>query len=161
MARFKRKTNLKQVLTIVLVALVVFGAIVGIVKLVDDDHVVLSTAFAKGNLVSGLHQDSDKHIYLKDEIAITNLKVERDFDAKVSYKIVFYDENKEYIAETEALTTNWDIKDHGNDFVASSGQFDGAKYCRIVIEPTADEDGKISAFEVLEYAGQLTITYSK
>lgn len=160
MARFKKKTNLAHVVTIVLVALIVFGAIVGIVKLVDDNHVVLSTAFAKGNLVSGLHQDSEQHIYLKDEIAITNLKIERDFDAKISYKIVFYNENKEYVAETDSLTTNWDIKDHAEDF-ASEGKFDGAKYCRIVIEPTADENGKISAFEVLEYAGQLTITYTK
>lgn len=158
--RWKKKNSWKQVLTVGLVIVVALAGIVGLAKLVDDDHTVLSTAFAKGNLVNGLYVESEEHIYLKDEIAVNNLKIERDFDANVTYKIVFYDENKDFLAETASLDANWNIKDHESDF-AADGTFEGAEYARIVIEPIDDENGQISTLEVVQYASQLTITYTK
>ena len=160
--RIGKRINWKQVGIIVLVVIIGLGAIAGITALVDGDRTVLGTAFAKGNLdASGKFVESDTHLYLKDAIDINNLKVERDFDAGVSYRIVFYNKNMEYVGETESLQGNWDIADHEEDF-ATEGNFADAEFARIVVSmPEADENGKISSTEVLKYAGQLKITYTK
>lgn len=160
MARFRKKVDVKQIVVIVLLVAVALGALVGITKLVDGDRTVMGINFVKGGLTQGLHVESDESIYLKDAIEINNLKIERDFDANIQYKIVFYDENKEYVGETDLLSANWNIEDHAEDF-ETEGKFAGAEFCRIVVEPIEDENGKISSVEVLEYAGQLTITYTK
>ena len=160
--RFSKKINWQQVGLIALVVIIGLGAIAGISALVDGDRTVLGTAFAKGNLdASGKFMESDTHLYLKDAIEINNLKVERDFDAGVSYRIVFYNKNMEYVGETQALLGNWDIADHEAEF-ATEGDFVDAEFARIVVSmPEADENGKISSTEVLKYAGQLKITYTK
>ena len=159
--RFSKKINLQQIGLIVLVVIIGLGAIAGISSLVDGDRTVLGTAFAKGNLVQGKFEESDTHLYLKDAIEINNLKIERDFDAGVSYRIVFYNKNMEYVGETEALLGNWDIADHEDDF-ATEGDFVDAEFARIVVSmPESDENGKISSTEVLKYAGELKITYTK
>jgi hypothetical protein len=144
-----------------LVVIIGLGAIAGISALVDGDRTVLGTAFAKGDLAEGKFVESDTHLYLKDAIEINNLKIERDFDAGVSYRIVFYNKNMEYVGETEALMGNWDIADHEAEF-ATEGDLKGAEFARIVVSmPEADENGKISSTEVLKYAGELKITYTK
>ena len=164
--RIGKRINWQQVGLIVLVVIIGLGAIAGISALVDGDRTVLSTAFAKGNLdASGKFVESDTHLYLKDAIEINNLKVERDFDAGVSYRIVFYNKNMEYVGETESLQGNWDIADHEAEFATegeTQGKFAGAEFARIVVSmPESDENGKISSTEVLKYAGQLKITYTK
>ena len=160
--RIGKRINWQRLGLIVLAVIIGLGAIAGITALVDGDRTVLGTAFAKGNLdASGKFVESDTHLYLKDEIEINNLKVERDFDAGVSYRIVFYDKNMEYVGETESLQGNWDIADHEEDFV-TEGNFADAEFARIVVSmPESDENGKISSTEVLKYAGQLKITYTK
>ena len=160
--RFSKKINWQQVGLIALVVIIGLGAIAGISALVDGDRTVLGTAFAKGNLdASGKFVESDTHLYLKDAIEINNLKIERDFDAGVSYRIVFYNNNMEYAGETQDLLGNWDIADHEDDF-ATDGEFEEAKFARIVVSmPESDENGKISSTEVLKYAGELKITYTK
>lgn len=160
--RIGKRINWKQVGLIVLIVIIGIGAIAGLSALVEGDRTVMGTAFAKGNLdASGKFVESDVHLYLKDAIEINNLKVERDFDAGVSYRIVFYNKNMEYVGETESLQGNWDIADHKAEF-ETDGNFDGAKFARIVVSmPEADENGKISSTEVLKYAGQLKITYTK
>ena len=160
--RIGKRINWQRLGLIVLAVIIGLGAIAGITALVDGDRTVLGTAFAKGNLdASGKFVESDMHLYLKDAIEINNLKVERDFDAGVSYRIVFYNKNMEYVGETESLQSNWDIADHEEDF-ATEGDFADAEFARIVVSmPESDENGKISSTEVLKYAGQLKITYTK
>ena len=164
--RFGKRVSWQQVGLIVLIVVIGLGAIAGLSALVDGDRTVLGTAFAKGNLdTSGNFVESDQHIYLKDAIEINNLKIERDFDAGVSYRIVFYNDNMEYVGETDALTINWDIADHEADFAEAGetkGDFAGAEFARIVVSmPESDENGKISSTEILKYAGELKITYTK
>ena len=160
--RFSKKINWQHVGLIALVVIIGLGSIAGISALVDGDRMVLGTEFAKGNLgTDGKFVESDTHLYLKDAIVINNLKVERDFDAGVSYRIVFYNNNMEYVGETQALLGNWDIADHEDDF-ATDGEFEEAEFARIVVSmPESDENGKISSTEVLKYAGELKITYTK
>lgn len=163
--RFSKKINWQQVGLIALVVIIGLGAIAGISALVDGDRTVLGTAFAKGDLEKGKFVESDVHLYLKDAIEINNLKIERDFDAGVSYRIVFYNKNMEYVGETEALLGNWDIADHEDEFATdgeTQGKFAEAEFARIVVSmPESDENGKISSTEVLKYAGELKITYTK
>lgn len=99
---------------------------------------------------TGKVADGDASIYLKTPVTVDDLKIELAKDAKVTYKLYFYDADGKFVSASTEQTTNW----HGT--VPAT-----AETMRIVITPTADEDGKVTLLEVFDYADQVTVTVKK
>lgn len=98
-----------------------------------------------------IDKEDDEHI-TSDLIKADGLKIELSEDAKISYEIHWYDENKVWKSSTGTLTGDFD-----GDIP------EGVKYARIEITPVdgADDDGTISWFEMQDFLGQMTVTVNK
>lgn len=90
-------------------------------------------------------EDDKSSLITKDFITVEGMKIELEEDAEITYKVFFYNEDQEFISSQEGET----------EIV------EGAKYMRIQITPTADEDGEISLLEKSGYAKQLSVTVNK
>ncbi len=99
----------------------------------------------------GAETDDDTSIRLRNTITCDGLTVEIDEDAKVTYKLFFYDEKGDFLSATEELSTDFD----------TSSVPEGAESVKVQITPTADEDGKVTISEVLGYANQITVTVNR
>ena len=99
----------------------------------------------------GEKTDGDASIVTRNAITTDGLKVEIEDDAEVTYTIYFYGAEADFISKTDALTEDFD----------GSAIPDNAETAKIVITPTADEDGKVDLTEVLGYAGQITVTVNR
>lgn len=99
----------------------------------------------------GVKAEGDTSIVTRNAITTDGLKVEIADDADVTYTIYFYGSEDEFISKTDALTENFD----------GSTIPENAESAKIVITPTADDDGKIDLTEVLGYAGQITVTVNR
>ena len=100
---------------------------------------------------SGEQTDGDTSIVTRNAVTTNGLKVEIADDADVTYTIYFYGSEDEFISKTEALSADFD----------GSAIPENAETAKIVITPTADEDGKVDLTEVLGYAGQVTVTVNR
>ena len=100
---------------------------------------------------SGEQTDGDTSIVTRNAVTTDGLKVEIADDADVTYTIYFYGSEDEFISKTDALTEDFD----------GSAIPENAETAKIVITPTADEDGKVTLTEVLGYAGQVTVTVNR
>lgn len=94
--------------------------------------------------------DSDGAVRTKEFINADGLKIELGKDATVTYAVFFYDEEKVLVSVVDNLSTNY----YG--VVPKE-----AKYAKVEITPTADEDGKVSAAELKYYTAQVTVSYNK
>lgn len=138
-------------IAIILLTVAVIGIVVGITRDFGKD-----INFKVGTLnATGQYAESNSSIYMKDSVSCKNLTVEKDFEAQITYRIVFYDGNEKFLGSTEELSGNFST--NNNEEFTGEGKFATAKYFRIVITPTADEE--IVGSEVLTYAGQLTIKH--
>lgn len=99
----------------------------------------------------GLYTESDSSIYMRKSITTDGLKCELAEDAKIKYQLFYYDEDGKFISASSELMTDFD----------GVGIPETAKSVKIMITPTADEDGKVSLVEVLAYASQLTVTVNR
>ena len=99
----------------------------------------------------GEKTDGDASIVTRNAITTDGLKVEIEDDAEVTYTIYFYGAEADFISKTAALSADFD----------GSAIPDNAETAKIVITPTADEDGKVDLTEVLGYAGQITVTVNR
>lgn len=99
----------------------------------------------------GLYFENDTSIYLRKAITTKGLKCELAEDAKIKYQLFYYDKDGKFISSSAEMTTDFD----------GVGIPDAAESVKIVITPTADEDGKVSLVEVLAYASQLTVTVNR
>ena len=99
----------------------------------------------------GSKADGDTSIVTRNAVTTDGLKVEIADDADVTYTIYFYGSEDEFISKTDALTEDFD----------GSAIPENAETAKIVITPTADEDGKVDLTEVLGYAGQVTVTVNR
>lgn len=154
----RRKHNIKWVITIIsfVMSLVMFGAFIfGIFnksdKTTDDMGLFdwgIGTVDEGGKVV-----DSKKSAYTKDLESVNGLEITLDDDATVTYKVAFYDEDKNYISVTEVLDENYD----------ATLTPENAKYFRVVVTPyqVDGEDVKINVFNVNKYVKQLDVTFSK
>lgn len=153
--KYKTKQTLKQIVSILLLCAVGFGAVVGISaiskKLNSDDKTIHPT-FSVGSITSaGKGDSSDKSsIYTKDAFECKGLKVELDFDATVRYQAFFYDELGNYISNS--ATEKYDESEDLSAVIPTD-----AVYARLVVTPDDDEDGEIKWYEVSKYSSQLTI----
>ena len=100
---------------------------------------------------NGEQAEGDTAIVTRDTFTTDGLKVAIADDATVTYALYFYDADGEFVSKTAALSADFD----------GSAIPENAESAKIVITPTADEDGKVDFTEVLGYAGQVTITVNR
>lgn len=100
---------------------------------------------------SGEQTDGDTSIVTRNAVTTNGLKVAIADDATVTYALYFYDADGEFVSKTADLSADFD----------GSAIPENAETAKIVITPTADEDGKVDLSEVLGYAEQVTITVNK
>lgn len=131
------------------------GAVVTLFIMLDRQTTVTeigAEAYIIGTLDDeGAKADGDTSIVTRNAVTTDGLKVDIADDADVTYTIYFYGSEDEFISKTDALTADFD----GNAIP------ENAEIAKIVITPTADEDGKVDLTEVLGYAGQVTVTVNR
>ena len=148
MKKFKVKKQFKNILGIVLGCVLLFGAIFGLVALLNKEEKttsISSSVFEIGGLnASGKYKETTESIYTKDMIECVGLDIKADFDSMVTFKVYFYDVNGDYLSSTSSLDSEFN----------SAPMI--ARYCRIVITPK--EDTEVKWYEVSKYAKQIKIT---
>lgn len=92
-------------------------------------------------------------IYTKNYLPVNGLKCQIAAGANIRYQVNFYDADYIYLG----------MKTYTTDYITlpSEEAFETAKYAKIEIFPTADEDGMVTVLEVSKYAKMLTVTYNK
>lgn len=150
----KTADMIKWIITL-LVGLALVGAVIGLAVKLNRQTTTTTLggeAYSIGTLTddAGEYAKGDTAIYTRKAIKTDGLKVVPDKDAKITYRLFFYDKDGKFISATEASSAkfNGDIPT-------------GAESVKIMITPTEDEDGKVSLVEVLGYANQLTVTVNR
>ncbi len=151
--KFKKNSKLKTILCTVLIlaTVVVLGA--GVMHLTKNDTKTIgASAFSVGALdENGKYVESKQAIYTKDAFECIGLRIEPDFEAKLTYDVYYYDYNEKLLEVKSGLTEVYD-----EDFPL-------AKLCRVVIHPAIPEgetakNFKIDFFEKNKFAKELKIT---
>lgn len=140
---------------IFLIAICLIGAVITLFILLDRQTTVMEIG-AEAYTIAALDEngeqtDGDTSIVTRSAFTTDGLKVEIEDEATVTYTLYFYGTEDEFISKTAALSEDFD----------GSAIPDNAETAKIVITPTADEDGKVDLTEVLGYAGQVTVTVNK
>ena len=165
MKKFFRSIPWVEILIVILASTLLIGGIVTITKVAKEDkEAIPNSVFKRGALdANGLFVESDTSIYTKDLIECVGLEIEPDFEVSGNYQVFYYDTNKSFIGASELM-------DAQTDGVYVKGDtYPLAKYCRIVISPSApeDEDGyvdddwKIRFYNITSYANDYTIRVDK
>lgn len=92
-------------------------------------------------------------IYTKNYLPVNGLKCQIAAGASIRYQVNFYDADYNFLG----------MKVYTTDYITlpTEENFAKAKYAKIEIFPTADEDGVVSKTELSKYAKMLTVTYNK
>ena len=160
---FKPKGKLAKVLSVIAIFAVIFGACAVFAAISRDETKTIGAgAFKVGGVNdSGNYEKSNVSIYTEDMFECQGLVIEPDFEASGTYRVFYYDSNKNFIGATEVIHAADSIYTKGNSFIL-------AKYARIMITPDAvDEDGKadkdfkIRFYEAYGYASNFSITVNK
>lgn len=101
---------------------------------------------------NGKYLDTTNSIYTPKTIKLSGLTIEPDFNADVTYDIIFYNKDGSFNSVLADQTVKF-----VEDLKAESCSYADATDVRIVITPEKDDD--ISALEVVQYAAQLKICY--
>lgn len=140
---------------IFLIAIGLIGAVVTLFVMLDRQTTVTEIGAEAYTIAalddSGEQTDGDTSIVTRNAFTVDGLKVDIADDATVTYTLYFYGADDEFISKTEALSKDFD----GSEIP------ENAESAKIVIAPTADEDGKVDLTEVLGYAGQVTVTVNR
>lgn len=144
----KSKKWFVKILSIVLGTITLIGAGFGVSKLLTNKYkTVLPTTFVVGSLNdNGEYLEDKRCIYTKDDFECQGLKIERDFSAKGTYQVYFYDVIGNFMGKTEELQ------------VSLSGlpeEYEQAKTCRVVVRPEVNND--IKFYQVYGYANDYKI----
>lgn len=156
MSRFRTKKG-NRVLSIItfVLCLALLGGVIGLAIKLDRQTTVNTLggeAYSIGALdEKGDYKDVDTSIYTRKGITVDGLTCTLQQDAKIKYQLFFYDKDGKFVSASSEQTSDF----------ASTSVPATATTAKIVITPIADEDGKVSLSEVLGYAGQLTVRYSK
>ena len=92
-------------------------------------------------------------IYTKNYLPVNGLKCQIAAGASIRYQVNFYDADYKFLG-MKAYTTDYIT-------LPEEEKFKDAKYAKLEIFPTADEDGVVSNRELSKYAKMLTVTYNK
>ncbi len=151
-----RKRSWKNILSIGLAVLVLFGAVGAVASFATNDSKPAGAVFKVGGLdpETGKYVKTDKTIYTEEAIDAYGLRIEPDFESTVTYDIYYYDGEDKLLAVVDGLTEVYDE------------DFEVAEKCRIVVHPeipedTKEKDFKVYFWEVMKYANMLDVTVSK
>lgn len=140
---------------IFLIAIGLIGAVITLFVMLDRQTTVTeigAEAYTIATLDdSGEQTDGDTSIVTRNAVTTDGLTVAIADDATVTYALYFYDADGEFVSKTADLSADFD----------GSAIPENAETAKIVITPTADEDGKVDLTEVLGYAGQVTVTVNR
>ena len=153
LSKHKAADTIKWIIVFLLV-IGLIGAVVALsIKL--DRQTTVTEIGAEQYTIGGIDEegaaaDVDTSIATRNSFTTDGLKVEIADEATVTYELFFYDKDGEFISSTGELSADFD------------GEIpESAESAKCVITPTADEDGKVDLLEVLDYAGQVTITVNR
>lgn len=150
---FRRGKFFSMLMTLVVIALV--GAVIGLGIKLDRQTTtnrIGGEAYSIGAIdEKGEVKNSELSIYTRDGVSVKGLKCELAKDAKIKYQIFYYDKDGKFVSSSAELTADF----NGTGIPAT------AETAKIVITPTDDKDGKVTITEILGYAGQLTVQYSR
>ena len=157
--KYKTKRTLTQILSIVLLCAVGFGAIMGISALskkLNEETTIIHPSFEVGGLgADGKYVDTDESIYTKDSFECQGLEVKLDFDSNVTYQAFYYDELDKFISATPVYEESLKLSVPAD-----------AIYARLVVTPIwgddVDKDDRVCHwYNVYKYANQLEISVLK
>lgn len=150
---FRRSKFFSILMTLVVIALV--GAVIGLGIKLDRQTTtnrIGGEAYSIGAIdEKGEVKNSELSIYTRSGVTVKGLKCELTKDAKIKYRLFYYDKDGKFVSSSAELTADF----NGTGIPAT------AETAKIVITPTEDKDGKVSITEVLGYAEQLTVQYSR
>lgn len=157
LGKLTSKRTWKIILGWLLTAAVAIGVICGAVALVkslDSDTRTVHSSWARGTLdEAGNYKESKASIYTKNAFECDGLEITLDFDAVVTYSVVFYDENGDVIEGAE-------IKDQTGALKAESELVpENAYYARVIVTPV--DDANVTNLEIAKYARQIKISVAK
>lgn len=152
--RKHKASDMVKWVIIFLIAIGLIGAVITLFVLLDRQTTVTEIGAEVYTIAAldenGEQTDGDTSIVTRSAFTTDGLKVEIEDEATVTYMLYFYGAEDEFISKTAALSEDFDGSIPEN-----------AETAKIVITPTADEDGKVDLTEVLGYAGQVTVTVNK
>lgn len=90
-------------------------------------------------------------IRMKDYCTVDKFTVDIQEDPSVSYRVFFYNAEKEFISVTDELVVDYDS--------ATEEVPEGAEYVRIMATP--QNDPEVSTFEVAGYANDMLVEYKR
>lgn len=154
MAKYRRRINLKSILTAIFAIALVAGVIAVCVAIFGKDtKTVPFTSFSTGDLdVNGEFTKSSTALYTKEFFECQGLTVEIDSESFSEYEVYFYREDKTFIGSTGAL----------DDYYEKGRTYDNAKYAKIVIYPELESGvTKIALWDVWKYVKDFKITVNK
>ena len=109
-----------------------------------------ATEYRIGTLsVNGNFEESKNSVVTKDFVNAENFSVKLTKEAKVNYKIAFYDADKDFIEMTEKLSENYN----------PTSLPEGTMYFKLTVIPTETKDLKTS--DIKDIVTQLTVIYGK
>lgn len=147
-----KKYQVAKWFAIVLAIIVAIGACVAIITVLSRDTKEIHPSFTRGSLnEKGLILESNTELVTKNYFECRGLIIALDEDSDVTYKVFYFDKNKEFISSTEEITGKYDGEDMPENAV----------YARIVVTPDIDEDETLSLLDISKYSKQLTITVSR
>lgn len=147
----KRKTkNSLTTFGVVVLAILVIGFLPSLFNIDSDDsdYDKVYLNFDVGALdEAGAYVEDDCALYTKDVIECTGVELCAEFDSDISYEVHFYKEDGTWISSTTNTGLQLTVDEMPED----------AYGIRIVIRPLDDDNDKISLFEKITYANQLTV----
>ena len=157
MSSFKKrltKTNLKWLVTFVMIALLSLATIFAFVKIDKNETTKTLGSNAFTYSIGIIAEDGEikqgtSSIYMKNLNEVDGLKVELEEDATVTYSIFFYNAEENLVDKKVDLTSNFDSSEIPAD----------AEFFRILVTPI--NDAEVSIFELNGYVSQLTVTINK
>ena len=151
--RFRRRTSWKQILSLVLGALVIFGCVFGAVSLFGNTKKdIKASAFVVGGLDDqGEYIEQTNTIFTEKLIECQGLEIVPGIKSKSTYRVFLYDHNKNFMEATDELVGNYKLTNTA------------VRYCRIMITPSSEdgEEVEISFFDVRKYVKEFDIKVNK
>ena len=137
MARYRsyRKNQLQSIFTAVISIALIVAVVAGMAALFTRESKRISpTVFSVGGIHNdGKHVAVKSSIYTKDFLECQGLTIEPDFEAKGTFQVFYYDDDKTFMGSTEIM--------NATDGVYSKlDTFPLAIYCRIMITPEIEID---------------------
>ena len=152
MKKIKNSTIGRVLLGVFIAAMIIAIVIMGVKLSRTTSERIGGEVYEIGLLdTDGTEKDGNTSIRMRNGVTTDGLKCTLEKEAKIKYQIFFYDKSGKFLSTSDELTADYDGKSIP----------EGAKTAKVVITPTADEDGKVSLVEVLGYANQLTVTVNK